>query len=486
GTRGVGFELALAFARRGARVWVVARDGQRAKAAELEIRRLASSATVYALRADLSLLSDVKRVVAQVSARESKLDCLVCNAGVVSRGESERRVTAERVEYVFALHLLCGRLALSLLFLPLLRQSDDPRVIFVSSPEAYLFKYPGTGVAASEEGSYNPSKVFRYVQRGQLLLAKRLASAHADVLFASAHPGWVDTEGLRATHTPQERAKLSPLRMPWQGAHGIGWLAAAPSSKVERGGFYLDGKLQPQHMSGAFFTGGNATTNSDGEEEAMLASLQERLNSLSQPKTCMDPRYIFASCRPPLVNYTNLNQVVHPNGQVVIHPAGSDSLEPKSDADGVRYEFVKAESAASHPLVVITYPAKCNGPAYSLSYRTACEKLRRMEPGYALLHDFRATNPKEFDARVLLADAVEIAREGRLVKVGFVLVASGFIASTLCRLCPVQPARSFEDFQEARVHSSSGLTLCACSSDVVPSPIPIEAALSLLKRGDVE
>ena len=67
------------------------------------------------------------------------------------------------------------------------------------------------------------------------------------VVFASMHPGWADTPGLRSS-LPRFRAVARPLlRDEREGADTIVWLATAPASAVPTGLFWHDRRPRPTH-----------------------------------------------------------------------------------------------------------------------------------------------------------------------------------------------------------------------------------------------
>ena len=140
---GIGFEIAQFAASRGARTYMLCRSAERAEAARAKIISAAAtrncSADVHVLLGDTGLRTDMERCVAEFCSRESCLDALVCNAGVLL---NERTETAEGHEVTFATHLLCGSYLLPRLALPLLRKAADPRVVFVSSGGMYNTRWP--------------------------------------------------------------------------------------------------------------------------------------------------------------------------------------------------------------------------------------------------------------------------------------------------------------------------------------------------------
>lgn len=78
GGRGIGFMAAEGLVRAGATVVIASRDGDACRHAAEQLSRLG---TAVALRADLSAADDRQRLADEVSARWSRLDILLNNAG---------------------------------------------------------------------------------------------------------------------------------------------------------------------------------------------------------------------------------------------------------------------------------------------------------------------------------------------------------------------------------------------------------------------
>lgn len=114
---------------------MLCRSKDRAESARAEIMELTGSKDVNVILADLAEMSQIRRAVSDLQAKEKKVDVLVCNAGVLL---NDRRVSSEGLELTFASHFLGGSFLLSNLLLPQLKASDDKgRVIFVSSGGMY-------------------------------------------------------------------------------------------------------------------------------------------------------------------------------------------------------------------------------------------------------------------------------------------------------------------------------------------------------------
>ena len=122
GTSGIGRVTVRELARMGAKVVVVGRDPAKLDAIKRETG-------ADAIRADLQLVGEARRVAAEFRDKYARLDVLVNNAGAVF---SARQVTAEGLERTFALNHM-AYFTLTAALLDLLRASAPARVISVAS-----------------------------------------------------------------------------------------------------------------------------------------------------------------------------------------------------------------------------------------------------------------------------------------------------------------------------------------------------------------
>jgi short chain dehydrogenase len=83
GTGGIGKAAAAQLARRGATLVLVGRDPEKGARAAGELSSTTGNDRVEHLQADLSRMSDVRRVAAEFRARHRRLDVLVNNAGAI-------------------------------------------------------------------------------------------------------------------------------------------------------------------------------------------------------------------------------------------------------------------------------------------------------------------------------------------------------------------------------------------------------------------
>jgi NAD(P)-dependent dehydrogenase (short-subunit alcohol dehydrogenase family) len=219
--RGIGLEVARQLARRGFTVVLTARDPGKAEAAAAgELKGL----NVVPAALDVTDDDSVKACARFVEERFGRLDVLVNNAAILyddwQRAENANLETAREA---FETNTL-GPWRVTLAFLPLLRKSEHPRVVNVSSESGSLASMGG-GTPA-----YSVSKA------GLNVLTRKLADElrPARVLVNSVCPGWVATEmgGPAAPRNVEE------------GAASVVWAATLPDGGPT-GGFFRDGEPLP-------------------------------------------------------------------------------------------------------------------------------------------------------------------------------------------------------------------------------------------------
>jgi len=101
GTSGIGRVAAERLADMGARLVLVARDKSRGETAMLRLRQRAPGLAHDIHYADLSRIAEMKRVAAEISGAEARIDVLVNNAGALF---GSRHVTEDGLERTFALN----------------------------------------------------------------------------------------------------------------------------------------------------------------------------------------------------------------------------------------------------------------------------------------------------------------------------------------------------------------------------------------------
>ncbi|MFL5870697.1 MAG: SDR family NAD(P)-dependent oxidoreductase [Solirubrobacterales bacterium] len=133
-TDGLGRSIAIALARRGARVLVHGRNPDRGAETVAEIKGQTGNERVELHLADFASLAEVRDLAEAVAEAAPELGLLVNNAGIGSglpEGR-ERQESRDGHELRFAVNYLAG-FALTERLLPTLRRNAPARIVFVSS-----------------------------------------------------------------------------------------------------------------------------------------------------------------------------------------------------------------------------------------------------------------------------------------------------------------------------------------------------------------
>ncbi len=245
-TNGIGRAAALGLARAGATLVLVGRNAERIEKTVAEIRRASGNDAVEGALADLSLLSEVRRLAMEFQEQHEHLHLLLNNAGAIF---SEHALTAEGHERTFALNHLAYFLLTNQL-LPQLTRSAPARIINVSSSAhrgAGSFDFDNIDGRKTWGmmgfSAYGLSKLANILFTREL--ARRLAGT--GVTANAVHPGVVNTGFLDGTGWLRPIARvLGPfLRSPEKGAETLLWLALSPELAQASGGYYADRKPSP-------------------------------------------------------------------------------------------------------------------------------------------------------------------------------------------------------------------------------------------------
>ncbi len=131
-TQGLGVETAARLSALGWTVWLGARDTAVGEAVAKEIRETDPDADLHVVQLDVTSDESVEAAYDAVGETGTGLDVLVNNAGISgTRAEPADTLPADFVP-VFGVNLL-GPVRVTNTFLPLLRKSERPRLVMVSS-----------------------------------------------------------------------------------------------------------------------------------------------------------------------------------------------------------------------------------------------------------------------------------------------------------------------------------------------------------------
>jgi NAD(P)-dependent dehydrogenase (short-subunit alcohol dehydrogenase family) len=193
GTSGMGYEDALALARAGAEVIIAARNPERGAEAIKRIREAVPDAKLQFESVDLANLSSVRGLAERLNQRLPRLDVLINNAAVMA--PPERGTSADGFELQLATNYL-GHFALTGLLVPLLRQSDDARVVSLSSIAATRGAVNFDDLQSEQKydpyATYAQSKLA--ILQWAFALQRRSDAQKWGIRSIAAHPGVAVTE----------------------------------------------------------------------------------------------------------------------------------------------------------------------------------------------------------------------------------------------------------------------------------------------------
>ena len=209
---GIGYEAALAFAKRKADVVLACRNQDKAKDAADRIQNEAPTARLELIPLDLSDLSSVQAFATSFREGHSQLNGLINNAGVMAL---PKRTTTDGFEMQFGTNHL-GHFALTGHLLGLLLATPGSRVVNVSSFAHTFGKIRFHDLQwekrYSKWGAYGQSKLANLLFTHEL--DRKLKDAGNDTISVACHPGWAATN-LQETGPRMEGSKLMERLSAW-------------------------------------------------------------------------------------------------------------------------------------------------------------------------------------------------------------------------------------------------------------------------------
>lgn len=186
GNSGIGFEAALALAKKKATVILAVRNMEKGNAALKRLKSAYHRADVKTMKLDLNHLSIVREFAADFLDKHESLSVLINNAGIMN---PPLRLTKDGFESQFGGNHL-GHFALTGLLLPRLISTPNSRVVTQSSLLAHNAAIDFDNLDGSKGYS---RKFYGQSKLANLLFAKELqqkfAAHHIDSVSIACHPG---------------------------------------------------------------------------------------------------------------------------------------------------------------------------------------------------------------------------------------------------------------------------------------------------------
>ena len=229
--KGIGFETVRQLRREGFHVFLGARNEEAGKAAADKLNQETRSAGkeeghrsfVTFLKINVTDPKSIRAAAEEFSKQSDRLDALVNNAGILLDDDKDILATTPEIFETTLRTNILGALLVSQAFVPLLKKSDAPRIVNVSS---------GGGQLTDGADGWAPAYCISKTALNGVTV--QLAAALPNFAVNSVCPGWVRTDmgGSNATRSVAE------------GASGIVWLASEAPQK-ETGKFWRDRKVIP-------------------------------------------------------------------------------------------------------------------------------------------------------------------------------------------------------------------------------------------------
>ena len=254
---GLGYEIARRLAEAGAEVVLAVRDPAKGEDARRSIAADHPGALLTVAEIDVASLASVARFAGEMTEAGRPIDLLINNAGIMA--VPGRHLTPDGFELQFATDYL-GAFALTARLLPLLRESESPRVLTMSSLAAWMGPIDFANLQG--ERSYSAWRAYGQAKLADLLFVRELDRRSRDggwgVMAVSAHPGLTRTNLGQSGPGDDQRSPLKTItqaitsqlmrlpigsQQPERGAEPA--LFAATSPAAIGGGFYgPDGLLE--------------------------------------------------------------------------------------------------------------------------------------------------------------------------------------------------------------------------------------------------
>jgi NAD(P)-dependent dehydrogenase (short-subunit alcohol dehydrogenase family) len=243
GTSGIGEVAAIALAKMGACIVLVARSRARGEETLAKLKAAAPGGRAYAFYADLSSISEMKRVAAEIAASESRIDVLINNAGALF---NRREVSVDGLEMTFATNHMAYFVVTNGL-LDTLLATPGARIVSTASDAHKGAKLDFDDLQS--EKSYSGFGVYGKSKLCNILFTRELARVidGSGVTANCLHPGFVatrfgDNSGGVMSYLIRAAKPLGGLS-PEKGAETIVYLASSPDVAKKSGGYYYKNRL---------------------------------------------------------------------------------------------------------------------------------------------------------------------------------------------------------------------------------------------------
>jgi NAD(P)-dependent dehydrogenase (short-subunit alcohol dehydrogenase family) len=188
-TSGIGKETALALAKQGHGLYLLARNVEKGEELKRELIEQTKNHSIFVVKCDLADLNSVKAAADELKSKLFGINVLINNAGGIF---ARRELSKDGFEMTFAINHL-GHFLLTTSLRPLLERGQA-RIINVSSEAHKMGRPVFKDLNAVQD--YSAFKVYGMAKLFNIYFTKSLAEKYADkgVTAYALHPGVVKTQ----------------------------------------------------------------------------------------------------------------------------------------------------------------------------------------------------------------------------------------------------------------------------------------------------
>ncbi|KAG9185553.1 hypothetical protein G6011_06884 [Alternaria panax] len=253
GTNGLGASsISFIASHNPAHILFSGRNKSRANDLISKIAQASPSTKVTFIECDLASLASVQSASKQILASTSRLDVLMCNAGIMAVPND---VSKDGYEIQFATnhlgHALLVKLLLPLMLETAAQPNADVRIVNLSSL-AYKNNVPSSGIVFSKlktkgasYGSFfalNKWVCYSQSKLANLLYTTELAARHPSITSVAVHPGFIKTDLFASTNFIDRQVVNIVSGGNWldteQGAYNQTWAATTDKGNLVNGAYY--------------------------------------------------------------------------------------------------------------------------------------------------------------------------------------------------------------------------------------------------------
>jgi NAD(P)-dependent dehydrogenase (short-subunit alcohol dehydrogenase family) len=194
--RGIGFAITRELLEADdVQIFAACRQPQHAPALQELVRRF--PARVFPIELEVTDQQSIAAAIQEIQHHTDTLDVVVNNAGIDPDGQSLQSITPELMLHVLEVNAVAP-LMVARACLPLLKRSEMPRIVMISSEMASL-----------EMRTYGGSYGYCASKAALNMTVRGLAADLRDVVTVALDPGWVRTDmgGASATLAPEQSAR---------------------------------------------------------------------------------------------------------------------------------------------------------------------------------------------------------------------------------------------------------------------------------------